>query len=126
MHLLRHNQLTLVDKTCVYDNVYEFGFEPDIPLQFNAGQYIDLVVPHSTPDSRGTTRSFSIISSPDERSISMIMRIPERASSFKRALAELAIGASVGMGDIGGEFVQDTGHTQQQLWIAGGIGVTPF
>ncbi|GAA1074209.1 FAD-dependent oxidoreductase [Nocardiopsis metallicus] len=97
------------------------------PLRFEAGQYLELSLPHARPDSRGTRRMFSIASppgNPDE--ISLAMRLPENPSSFKRAVTTLEPGQELHATGISGDFVLPSDPAAPVLMVAGGIGVTPF
>lgn len=97
------------------------------PLRFEAGQYLELSLPHARPDSRGTRRMFSIASppgNPDE--ISLAMRLPENPSSFKRAVTDLEPGRELHATGISGDFVLPSDPAAPVLMVAGGIGVTPF
>lgn len=47
-------------------------------------------------------------------------------SVFKRSLSELPIGSEVRIDAVGGEFTLPRGTDQSFVFIAGGIGITPF
>lgn len=106
---------------------WEFRFEPVRPVAFRAGQYMEVTVPHAHPDARGSRRIFSISSPPAPGGpVTFALRMPEVASSFKRALLELPDGAEVRGTSIGGDFLLPRDPTTPTLLIAGGIGITPF
>lgn len=96
------------------------------PFLFTPGQYIELSLPHAHADSRGTRRVFTIIGSPNEQQLSIATRIPERPSSFKKALRALKPGETVFGTRVAGDFVLPEDTSQQIVCIAGGIGITPF
>jgi len=119
-------KLILVDKRSETEDVTSFIFRSDAPLKWQAGQFLHYVHPHADPDDRGVTRYFTIASAPFEGQVMLTTRFaPERGSSFKRALRQLPLGAAVDVGEPDGDFiVGDPGH--EHIFIAGGIGVTPF
>ena len=83
----------------------ELTLAPTRRLAFAAGQYVELTVPHPNADSRGTRRVFSIASPPvPDGSIRVGLRIPEDASSFKRALATLPTGSAISATMVAGDF----------------------
>jgi ferredoxin-NADP reductase len=107
------------------ENVASFLFQPESPLEFQAGQYLQVLLPHVAPDHRGISRSFSIASSPREPLIRLTTRLSSPGSSFKRALAKLQPGAVLDASGPFGDFVYaDDGRAP--VFIAGGIGITPI
>jgi ferredoxin-NADP reductase len=107
------------------EDTASFLFEPESPLEFRAGQYLQLALPHVAPDDRGIARSFSIASAPRERLVRITTRLSRGGSSFKRALANLQPGALVDASGPSGDFVY-TDHKLAPVFIAGGIGITPI
>jgi ferredoxin-NADP reductase len=102
-----------------------FYFEPDSPLPFVAGQYLRYTVRHTGMDDRGPMRSFTIASAPSEPLLRLTTRLSRRPSSFKHALAELAPGAVLEFDGPHGNFVYHPTE-RPSVFIAGGIGITPF
>ena len=117
--------LTLFAKEHLVDNVWAFRFRPSEPLTYTAGQFVQVELPHDQPDTEGTRRWFTNSAAPYEGILQITTRIT--GSTFKQALSMLATG-STGLQLIGapeGDFVwQDS--TLPVVFIAGGIGVTPF
>jgi len=107
-------------------SAWEFRFAPQAPLSFRPGQYLELALPHTRQDPRGSRRAFSISSSPSAETLTLAMRVPEEPSSFKRALRDLAPGARVHATSVGGDFLLPSDRTRPVLLVASGIGVTPF
>lgn len=106
---------------------HELTFRSRRPVTFTPGQYVELTVPHAGVDSRGSRRTFSISSAPDEDGrVSVALRVPEQSSSFKRALLALEPGHRVHGTGIGGDFVLPADPSVPVLLVAGGIGITPF
>jgi ferredoxin-NADP reductase len=77
------------------ENATTFYFEPDSPLAYTAGQYLNYTLPHPNPDDRGTRRSFTLSSFPEEPLLSLTTRLSTPRSSFKTALSELEPGAEL-------------------------------
>jgi glycine betaine catabolism B len=107
------------------DDVTSFFFLPRQPLSFVPGQYIDLSVPHAHPDSRGISRSLTVASAPSEPLLQLTTRIGPLPSTFKQALSLLMPGDVVQARGPYGTFVHTDTHTPA-VFIAGGIGITPF
>lgn len=47
-------------------NITTFFFRPEKPVQYTAGQFIELTIPHENPDDRGQKRWFTLSSSPTD------------------------------------------------------------
>jgi len=96
-------------------------------LEFKPGQFffVELIDP-PYKDEKGARRHFSFVNSPHEKgAAAMATRL--RDSAFKRSLAEMSLGSSVEIDDIGGDDFVLPGKTGRPLvFIAGGIGITPF
>jgi ferredoxin-NADP reductase/Na+-transporting NADH:ubiquinone oxidoreductase subunit NqrB len=119
--------LTLKEKIKVGSDIYHFTFTPDQKLQFKAGQYVEWTVPRFYCDSRGNRRYFTIASSPTEKEVMLGVKIPaEGASSFKRTLMAMKPGETILASQLSGDFTLPTDPNQKLVFIAGGIGITPF
>jgi len=119
-------RLTLTRSTLLTPRTVELGFRADRPVRFRPGQYVELTVPHARPDARGTRRVFSVSSAPAADELTVALTVPERASTFKRALAGLPVGARVRATGLGGDFLLPADPARPLLLVAGGIGITPF
>ena len=104
---------------------WEFDFRPLRPVAFRPGQFLELTLPHAATDSRGSRRVFSIASAPGEV-LRFGIRLPEKSSSFKRALLALEPGTRVSATSVGGDFLLPRDAERPLLLVAGGIGITPF
>lgn len=108
-------------------DTHELTFRATRPVAFTPGQYVELTVPHSGADRRGSRRTFSISSPPDaDGLVAFTLRVPEQASTFKRALLALEPGQRVRGTGVGGDFVLPRDPATPLLLVAGGIGITPF
>ena len=117
--------LRLADKQHEAENVTSFLFEPQAPISYQAGQYLRYTLPHPSADNRGITRTFTIASFPAESTVRIATRLSTPSSSFKQALAALEPGALLEASGPSGRFVYSETDTLA-VFIAGGIGITPF
>lgn len=117
--------LTLRERRPLGSEIYEYIFTPQRPLRFRPGQYLELDVPHTRPDLRGSRRMFSVASAPGAE-VCVAIREPEPGSSLKRALREAGPGTRLRATSVHGDFVWPKSQSTPLLLIAGGIGVTPF
>ena len=113
-------------KEKVTENTWSFHFEPMSKFRFIPGQYLEWTLPHKNPDSRGTRRFFTISSAPSEGSVALTMRVAEKGSSFKSALMNFREEQEIVASSPQGEFILPQDKALPLVFIAGGIGVTPF
>ena len=116
--------LRLINKEHLVDNIWAFRFRPTEPLVWTAGQYVRVELPHENPDDEGTRRWFTNSASPFEQIVQITTRVTK--STFKQALSGLEVGAELRLiENPEGDFVwQET--ELPILFVAAGIGVTPF
>ena len=119
-------KLTLISKKQETPNVFTFIFKPETPLAWTAGQFLNYKLEDPQPDERSTRRFFSIASAPFEENIQITTKfVPGDGSTFKRDLQKLEVGDSIEANGPSGEFIIDDPQ-KEYIFIAGGIGVTPF
>jgi ferredoxin-NADP reductase len=111
----------------ISSDAYSFYFNRSqvTDLDFIPGQYIRMILPHENPDERGTSRFFSIASSPTQKEILMITT-KIGPSSFKKNLLGLQQGMEVQFFGPIGKFVFHKEDTRPRIFLAGGIGITPY
>lgn len=115
----------LVDRLQVAERTMAFWFEPEGPFSFTAGQTCDLTVPDPMyRDDLGNVRTFSIASLPSERRLMFTTRLG--GSAFKRTLAEAPLGLTVELDGPYGSFTLHHNLARPAVFLAGGIGITPF
>lgn len=122
----RRITLALVGKTTLTPTSNEYTFKPTHPINFEPGQYMEVTLPHVHKDARGMRRTFSIASLPGDNLVTFGVKHFNPSSSFKRGLHELPMNAVVQGTSIGGDFTLPKDPTIPLLFIAGGIGITPF
>jgi ferredoxin-NADP reductase len=119
-------KLNLIRRKMETPGIESFVFNPIEPLTWKAGQFLHYVLHHEPTDNRGSDRWFTVASAPFEKEVMITTRLTnEKGSTFKAALDALKVGESIEISDIGGDFVVDN-PTQEYVFIAGGIGITPF
>lgn len=118
-------QLRLVERRSEGEDVVSFLFQPDGSFPYQAGQYLRLTIPHPDPDTRGSSRYFTLSSAPSEPALTITTRLVAAPSSFKRALDGLPVGSLVEASGPGGRFTYPS-DDPPALFVAGGIGITPF
>ncbi len=118
--------LTLASVQKSAKDVYDFVFVPDRKFSFRPGQYLELTLGHRFPDDRGNRRYFTIASSPTEDNVRLGVKFYPKSSSFKRALASMKAVDKISASHLAGSFVLPRNPKEKLVFIAGGIGVTPF
>ncbi|MDX1535734.1 MAG: FAD-dependent oxidoreductase [Candidatus Spechtbacterales bacterium] len=116
-------ELILALKKEEADDAVTFYFEYEDPLSWEAGQFLHYILPHTDEDSRGNDRYFTIASAPYEDEIMLTTRKGE--SSFKKALFNMQEGDIIYVEEPAGSFVKED-KKKKAIFIAGGIGITPF
>lgn len=122
----RHWKLTLSRVEQISERVRNYVFTPDYPMQFEAGQYMEWTLPHVKMDDRGNRRTFTIASSPAEAEVHLGVKFYDPSSSYKRALHAMKPGDAMFVGQVLGNFTLPKNTEEKLLFIAGGIGITPF
>jgi ferredoxin-NADP reductase len=120
-------KLKLIERKKETPDIESFVFEPQEPLSWQAGQYLHYVLHHEPTDERGSDRWFTVASAPFEGKVMITTRFAgeDKTSSFKKKLFSLVPGKSIEISHLEGDFtIEDT--TQDYVFLAGGIGVTPF
>ena len=102
-----------------------FHFEKPSGFKFKAGQFADvtLIDPPET-DAEGSTRTFSIASSPFEDELVFTTRM--RDTAFKRSLRKVPLATEVKISSAAGSFTLHKNRAKPAVFLAGGIGITPF
>lgn len=107
-------------------DTYDFIFQKDKKFNFKPGQYMEWTLSHTHSDVRGVRRYFTLASSPTEPDIRLGVKFYDRPSSFKKALLALGVGEEIIASQKSGDFVLPKNIDTELVFIAGGIGITPF
>jgi ferredoxin-NADP reductase len=122
-----HMKLKLTEKRNEAKGTKSFFWQPEKPVTWLPGQYYYFTISGMKyPDSRGNTRHFTISSSPTEGNLLRITTRIREESGYKKTLDELSIGAEIDGEGPNGTFILDENTTDSNVFIAGGIGITPF
>ncbi|MBA3946782.1 MAG: RnfABCDGE type electron transport complex subunit D [Herpetosiphonaceae bacterium] len=118
--------LKLKEKIQLAPDIYDFIFVPNRKLAFAPGQYMEWTLGHDEPDTRGNRRYFTLASSPTEDQLRLGVKFSRNSSTFKQALLEMDQQHEIVAQQIAGDFVLPNDPEQKCVFLAGGIGITPF
>lgn len=118
-------RLSLVRKEMVGAGTVEYIFKAPRIERFIPGQYLEWTLPHHHADVRGIRRYFTIAAAPGTDEVSFAVRHMEQQSTWKKTLSTLAPGALLYATQRAGDFTLRN-NAVHHVWIAGGIGITPF
>ncbi len=111
-------KLTLINKKEEVAGVISFVFQPEQPLTWIAGQFMQY-------HFLGEKRYFTISSAPHEQNIMLTTRFSDPGSDFKKALKNMQVGQSIEATGPHGSFTLED-PSKNYVFLAGGIGITPF
>jgi len=114
------------EKLQIAPDILDFIFVPKSKFAYQPGQYFEWTLRHPHTDSRGNRRYFTLASSPTEDTLRLGVKFYEKGSSYKRALHDLDPTLPVVAGQLAGNFLLPSDKTQKLVFVAGGIGITPF
>jgi len=115
----------LLNRVQVAEGTMAFHFEKPSHFDFKPGQSADVTLPDPPEtDAEGNTRTFSIASSPFENQLMFTTRL--RDTAFKRSLKKVPLGTEVKIGPAMGSFTLHKNSAKLAVFLAGGIGITPF
>ncbi|MBI4220920.1 MAG: hypothetical protein HY682_12305 [Chloroflexi bacterium] len=119
--------LSLKRRSKVGPDTWTFEFAmPAQRFAFASGQYLEWTFRHRNADGRGQRRYFTIASSPTEKDLRIVMRVPDSPSSYKAALVKASEGTELVASRLAGDFVLPRDLGQRLAFLAGGVGVAPF
>lgn len=115
----------LLGKEQVAEGTTAFHFEKPPGFDFKPGQSADVTLfnPPET-DVEGNTRTFSVASAPFEDKLTFATRM--RDTAFKRSLTRMPPGTGVKIDSALGSFTLHKNSAKPGVFLAGGIGITPF
>ena len=120
-------KLKLVEKRDEAKGTKSFFWETEKPVNYLAGQYFYFTLPSlNYPDPRGATRHFTLSSSPTEGNLLRNTTRIREESGFKKTLDDLEIGTLIEGEGPNGTFILDEAEPGPHVFLAGGIGITPF
>src|SRR5437667_6922594 len=118
-------ETTLTASETVAEGTMAFRFAKPAGFSFEAGHSVtvSLIDPPET-DHKGNSRSFSLASAPYETELMIATRM--RDTAFKRSLKAMPAGGRVSLRGPAGLFTLDPADARPAVFLAGGIGITPF
>ena len=116
---------SLVRRETVAEGTMAVYFSKPSAFRHQAGQslLLTLVNPPET-DGEGNSRTFTIASAPHEPELMVATRM--RDTAFKRVLKSAPVGTRVSIDGPNGEMVLHDDASRAGVFLAGGIGITPF
>lgn len=116
-------KLTKVEE--VAEGTMAFYFSRPSGFEFRPGQFIDItLIDPSETDGEGNIRAFTIASAPFEDHLMVATRM--RDTAFKRVLRNSPMGLEVSVDGPNGSFTLHKNAARPAVFLAGGIGITPF
>lgn len=119
-------RLQLKEIQKISDRVYNYTFQPDRPLTYLPGQYMQYTLAGVPFDNRGNRRTFTIASSPTEDTLQVGLKYYDPTSMYKYAFSRLQPGATIYASQLAGNFTLKGNEHKKLACVAGGIGITPF
>lgn len=118
-------QAKLKSRQDVAEGTMAFHFEKPASFVFTAGQFIDIdLLNPSETDAEGNTRGFSVSNAPYEDTIMVTTRL--RDTAFKRVLRTMPLETEVKIEGPFGNLRLHNDVKRAAVFLAGGIGITPF
>jgi len=117
--------LTLKEKIQLSPDTYDFVFSTNKKIKYIPGQYLEWTLQHPHPDDRGNRRYLTIASSPTEKDLQIGVKFHPDGSTYKKFLLSLDKTPIVAS-QLTGDFTLPTDRSGKYVFIAGGIGITPF
>lgn len=116
---------TLLGSEEVATGTRAFHFTKPEGFTFEAGQSIDLfLIDPPETDAEGNKRAYSLASSPEETVLTIATRM--RDTAFKRVLGSLPAGSPLELDGPFGSMTLHRNAAKPAVFLAGGIGITPF
>lgn len=117
--------VSLKNRQEIADGTMAFHLERPPGFYFKAGQALDVTLLNPTEmDPEGNSRAFSIVSPPYADDLVVATRM--RDTPFKRFLRTAPLGTPVKIDGPSGSFTLHNNHVKPAVFLAGGIGITPF
>jgi ferredoxin-NADP reductase len=122
---LSAHEVTLLGRADVASGTMAFRLSRPEGFRFKAGQSVTVSLPEPPPGPNSAQRIFSLAGAPFESELMFATRMRD-ASAFKQALKALPTGASLRLRGPRGAMTLHEDDSRAAVFIAGGIGITPF
>jgi ferredoxin-NADP reductase len=117
-------EIALRRREQVAEGTLAFYFDRPAGFSHEAGQNAMFTLTEPQEDAAGPSRTFTIASAPHEPELMIATRM--RDSAFKRTLAAAPLGTKIDMEGPAGVMVLHEDASRPAVFLAGGIGITPF
>ncbi|WP_136442241.1 ferredoxin--NADP reductase [Pacificoceanicola onchidii] len=117
--------VTILERERVANDTLAIRLTKPAGFSFTPGQAIRLTIPAGASNGAGEARVFSIANAPHETDLQVVTRLRD-SSSFKQSLKSMPGGAALQIAGPLGSFTKDTNSARPTVFLAGGIGITPF
>jgi ferredoxin-NADP reductase len=115
-------QVRLEGREEIAESTMAFHFEKPSGFSFKPGQAVDVVI--NLPAGHNDCHTFSLVSAPFENELIVATRM--RNSVYKHALGSLPIGSRAEINGPTGSLTLHGDLARPAVFMAGGIGITPF
>jgi len=122
--MARH-EVALTRREELAEGTMAFHFEKPAGFSFKPGQSASFTLLDPPAEPNSVRRTFSLASAPFEDELMVATRMRE-GSHFKRALKALPLGAKLRLSGPLGDMTLHEDAARAAVFIAGGIGITPF
>lgn len=117
--------VSILGRETVASDTFSLHLSKPSGFTFEPGQAVRLTIPSDAPKGASEARVFSIASAPHESDLEIVTRIRD-SSPFKQALNGMPNGAELQIAGPLGSFTRDADQSRPTVFLAGGIGITPF
>jgi glycine betaine catabolism B len=121
----RNLELKFIKKVRESKDSYSFYFTRPKDFKFNPGQYVKIFLDIKNPDKRGSSRYFTISSSPTEKDF-IVITTKIIKSSFKKEFLNLIPNEKINAFGPVGYFDFNQDKDKNIVLLSGGIGITPY
>ena len=119
------HEVALVGREEVAASTMAFRLSRPVGFDFQAGQALTLSLIEPPAEPNSAQRIFSLASAPGDSELAVATRM-RAGSAFKRALQALPLGSKVKIRGPRGVMTLHEDQARAAVFIAGGIGITPF
>lgn len=116
--------LTFVSRELLSETIWRYTFQASQPVRFSAGQYARFRFPFDIADPNGKQhRTFTLVSQPNDTTVSFITRIIEPCSVYKQLLVELSPGDKMSIDEPRGGVILPEDPDVPLVFACVGIGI---
>lgn len=119
-------QVFFKERSEITPSIWEYVFETERPLDFEPGQYVDLLLNNVRDDARGNKRTFSITSQPNQPRFTFVVKHFALQSPYKQKLQTLQTDDNATITDSMGDLILPKSLDIPLVFIAGGLGIASY